>query len=208
MLALDETVFSELLEDVDIQGKSVIDIGCGTGRHWKKILEKSPAALTGYDVSEKMLEILQQKFPTAITHLLHEDKLRETSDNSVDVLVSTLTIAHIENVETAMTEWDRVLKPGAVVLITDYHPMALQKGGKRTFSYNGKTVSVKNYIHSIEKLQAIAGQLHWQSLRLVERVVDEILKPYYEKENALNVFESFKGSPIIYGLLFKKKDVT
>ena len=208
MLALDETVFSELLGAVHIKEKVVVDIGCGTGRHWEKILEKGPISLTGYDVSEKMLELLQQKFPPAITHLLRDDRLNETPDASVDVVISTLTIAHIEKVETAMTEWDRVLKPGGFILITDYHPEALQKGGKRTFTHNGKTVSVKNHIHSIKKLEAIAGQLHWQSLRLVEKAVDETVKAYYERERALNVFESFKGSLIIYGLLFKKKDAT
>jgi len=208
MLALDETVFSELLNAIDISQKTVVDIGCGTGRHWQKILEKDPASLTGYDVSEKMLDVLKQKFPAAITHLLRDDKLNGTSDNSIEVVISTLTIAHIENAGAAMKEWDRILKPGGYVIITDYHPAALQKGGKRTFTHEGKTISVKNHIHSIEKLQGIATQLNWQCLRLVEKAVDESLRTYYETENALEVFESFKGTKVIYGLLFKKKDVT
>lgn len=208
MLALDEAVFSELLKDIDIKGKAVVDIGCGTGRHWQKIFEKEPANLSGYDVSEKMLELLQQKFPSATTYLHHGDKLSETIDCSIDIVISTLTIAHIENVEAALAEWSRILKPGGHIILTDYHPAVLQKGGKRTFTHNGKTVSVKNHVHSIEKLMALAGQLNWQRSRLVEKLVDETVKPFYEKENALSVFESFKGLPVIYGLLFKKKDVT
>ncbi len=208
MLALDEMIFSDLLNDISIKDKCVVDIGCGTGRHWSKLFDKAPATVIGYDVSEKMLEVLQQKFPLAITHLLHGNKLNKTTDASIDVIVSTLTIAHIEHAEEALAEWDRVLKPGGHIIITDYHPAALIKGGKRTFLHEGKTVSVKNHIHSIEKLIAIGEQLHWQNLRLVEKAIDETLKPYYEKQNALKIFESFTGVPVIYGLQFKKKDVT
>lgn len=207
MLALDEVVFSELLDAIDIKNKTIIDVGCGTGRHWKKIMSKEPDTLTGYDVSQKMLEVLEQKIPGAITHLQSEYKLVHSATNTIDAVISTLTIAHIQKPEQAMAEWNRVLKPGGFILITDYHPAALQKGGKRTFMYNGGTISVKNYIHSLEKVLAIGGQLNWQRIRLVEKAVDETLKPYYERENALDVYESFKGVPVCYGLLFNKKDV-
>ena len=50
MLALDEAVFSTLLKEMGLTGKTVVDVGCGTGRHWKKILDAGPIKLTGYDV--------------------------------------------------------------------------------------------------------------------------------------------------------------
>jgi ubiquinone/menaquinone biosynthesis C-methylase UbiE len=186
----------------------IVDIGCGTGRHWKKIFLKEPQKLIGYDVSEGMLQMLAQKYPNSVTHKLTGNGLNEITDNSVDVVISTLTIAHIKDAAGALKEWNRVLKPGGNIIITDYHPTALQKGGKRTFKYEGKTVSVENHIHSINKLNDISGQLHWQQLRLIEKEIDESVKPYYEKQHALAAFESFKGVPIIYGMLFKKTDVT
>ena len=164
--------------------------------------------LTGYDVSEEMLKILRQKFPAAVTYTMSNDKLDKTGNAAADIILSTLTIAHIENIEQALAEWDRVLKPGGHIIITDYHPDSLQKGGKRTFAHKGKTVSVKNYIHSIEKLEKITGQLKWQTMRLMERRVDETVRHFYERENALAVYESFKGTPVIYGMLFKKKDAS
>ena len=208
MLALDETVFSGLLDEIDIKDKCVLDIGCGTGRHWGKILDKRPRLLAGYDVSEKMLEMLRQKFPDAVTNILHQNKVSETANNTIDTIISTLTIAHIEKIDEAFAEWNRVLKPGGHIIITDYHPMALIKGGKRTFMHNGKTVSVKNFVHSIDELTSIAGQLQWQRIRLTERSVDESVKHFYENKNAISVYESFTGVPVIYGILFKKTDVT
>ena len=206
MLALDEEIFTSLLNDIDVQNKIVADIGCGTGRHWKKLLEKNPKKLIGFDVSEEMLKMLQQKFPFSDTHLLKNDELPQLKNNSCDLIISTLTIAHIKNAEQAITEWNRVLSSGGYIIITDFHPVALSKGGKRTFRHNNKTIAVTNYVHSIEMLRSIAGQLDLSVLRLEEKVIDETSKPYYEKQNALDVFEKWKGVPIIYGMCLKKRN--
>ncbi len=208
MLAFDEDVFSELLVELDIKDTCIVDIGCGTGRHWNNILSQLPSRLTGYDVSEGMLGVLQQKFPTALTYQLENNKLNHTASDTVDLIISTLTIAHIEKIGEALKEWNRVLKTGGHIIITDYHPIALQKGAKRTFTHMGKTVSVKNHIHSFEKLEEITGQLNWKRMRLVEKQIDEMVKPFYEKKNALEVYESFKGTPVIFGMLFKKNNAT
>jgi ubiquinone/menaquinone biosynthesis C-methylase UbiE len=208
MLDLDETVFSELLDNITIKGKVIADIGCGTGRHWKKIYAHWPARLIGYDVSAGMLNKLQEKFPGAETFFLKDDLLPQLPDASCDIILSTLTLAHIPSVEIAMQEWQRVLKPGGQVLITDYHPEALAKGGKRTFKHEGKTVAVKNHIHSLEKIRGLAKQLGWKEIRFTERVIDDSVKGYYEKQNALLLFDSFINVPIIFGIHLNKADGT
>lgn len=206
MLALDEELFSSMFNELDAAGKTMVDVGCGTGRHWKKILEKKPAALTGFDVSSGMLAILQRKFPQAETRLLKDDILTGIADDSVDILISTLTIAHIAGLEKALREWNRVLKPGGQMIITDYHPAALAKGGKRTFQHKGKTVSLINHVHSIEKILQLARQLGLQEERLIEKHIDDSMRTWYENKNALDVFEKFRGTPIIYGLQLKKEN--
>jgi ubiquinone/menaquinone biosynthesis C-methylase UbiE len=206
MLALDEEVFSALLDQINIRNKVIADVGCGTGRHWKKILACAPKKLIGFDVAEEMLRMLQQKFPGAETYRLVNNKLSQLENESCDCITSTLTIAHIQNAQEAITEWDRVLKPSGAMIITDYHPVALAKGGKRTFMHDDQTVAVKNYVHTLENLKGIARQLGLQVLRSIEKPVDESAKPYYEKQNALRMFEIWKGVPIIYGMHLKKPD--
>lgn len=204
MLALDETVFGTLVQELDLNHKILIDVGCGTGRHWPRLLEKQPASLTGYDVSEGMLKRLQDKFPGQHTVKLHDHRLTATASASADLVISTLTVAHIENIREALEEWDRVVKPGGHVIITDYHPEALAKGGRRTFKHNTKTVAITNNIHPVDQMIAIGGQLGWQLLRLEERKIDDAVKHFYEKQQALSLFEAFRGTPIIYGLLLVK----
>lgn len=204
MLDLDEEVFSSLLNDTIVTDRIVIDVGCGTGRHWQKLMDQQPARLIGYDVSKKMLHKLQEKFFTAVTYVSNGELLPEIKNDSADLLVSTLTIAHIEKFEKAFTEWDRVLKLNGEMILTDYHPEALARGAKRTFLHQGKIISIKNHIHSTNKIRLLAGQLGYTEVRFIEKIIDESVKPYYEKQHALHLYEQFRQTPIIYGLHLKK----
>jgi ubiquinone/menaquinone biosynthesis C-methylase UbiE len=205
MLMLDEKLVAGMLATTDLQGKNVVDIGCGTGRHWEKFFSQSPASLDGFDVSRGMLQKLKDKFPQAHVNLVRDEKLPQLEDESCDLVFSTLTIAHLEDLENAFREWDRVLRRGGDVFMTDYHPAALDEGGQRTFRHAGKLLSVKNYIHTIDDIIALAGQLHWEVIRLEEARVDDTMRSWYEAQNALAVFEKFNGLPIIYGLHLKKQ---
>jgi ubiquinone/menaquinone biosynthesis C-methylase UbiE len=206
MLALDEQVFGSLLQEMSLAGKQVIDVGCGTGRHWNHLLSGHPASITGYDVSEGMLKKLQEKFPGQHTVKLNDHRLEATASASADLLISTLTVAHISNIKETLQEWDRVVKPGGHIIITDYHPNALARGGRRTFKHNTETVAITNNVHPVPDVIAMAGQLGWQLLRLEERNIDDTVKHFYEKQQALSLFEAFKGTPIIYGLLLVKNN--
>lgn len=206
MLTLDEEIFSDLMKGLNLQDKIIVDIGCGTGRHWKKIFQQHPKKLIGFDVSEGMLKILQQKFPQAETHHLISDELNNVENEYCDIIISTLTIAHIKDAKKALQEWSRILKPGGEIIVTDYHPAALAKGGKRTFKYRNKTIAVKNYVHSIEKIKETTGNLLLKVLSLTERSIDQQVKSFYQRQNELEMFEAWKGTPIIYGIHLKKAD--
>lgn len=207
MLALDERLCSHLLETTPLTGAVIADVGCGTGRHWAKLYEKRPARLLGFDVSQGMLDMLKAKYPQATTTLLHDTTLPELDTASCDLVISTLTVAHIPDIRAALTEWNRVLKPGGQMIITDYHPEALAKGGQRTFRDKGQLIAVRNHIYPISRIKAIAEQLGLEILQTVEQRIDYSMWPYYEKQNAIALFERFLGVPIIYGLQLKKSNV-
>src|SRR4026208_556316 len=95
-LDMDEELFGNLLDQARVTDQLVVDIGCATGQHWKKILGKNPLKLVGYDVSAGMLEKLREKFPGSETHLLTDHRLKEMPGAGCGLVVSTLTIAHME----------------------------------------------------------------------------------------------------------------
>jgi ubiquinone/menaquinone biosynthesis C-methylase UbiE len=204
VLHLDEAVFTELVVQVDLENKTVVDIGCGTGRHWGRLLERKPLALVGYDVSAEMLKCLRRKFPEAKAWLLRNGRLEETADDSVDSIVSTLTIAHMDDLPGRLREWNRVLKKNASILVTDYHPTALEKGADRTFTHNGETIAIKSRVYGVEELRRWTAELGWREMAFTERKIDEAVKHYYARQQALHLYERFRDTPIVYGMLLMK----
>ena len=204
MLDLDEQIFSLLIEPIDLENKTVADIGCGTGRHWQKIYTKIPALVMGFDISAGMLHQLIHKYPNADIQLTDDNLLGTVADSLVDCLVTTLTIAHIKNIDEAIASWSRILKNGGDLVITDFHPESLANGGMRSFRHRGQSFSVTNYIHPLEKVKSIFTRYGLTVVSQKEVNVNEEVKPYYESQNALSVYDRFMGIPIIYGLHLKK----
>lgn len=206
MLALDEQIFAGLLSHIPCSGKIVVDFGCGTGRHWDHLLAQKPFKVIGYDVSPLMLQRLREKYPLAQTHLLAGGQLPYDEVRPAGVLITTLALAHVEKPLTVMEQWNKILQPGADILLTDYHPETLALGGDRTFPYQGKTIAIRNYVHPLEQVLQFARANGFELRELVERRIGPELKPWYEKKGALGVYQKFLGAGIIYGMHLRKSD--
>ncbi|MEX6686392.1 class I SAM-dependent methyltransferase [Danxiaibacter flavus] len=206
MLDLDEIVFTNMLRNVSLSHKKVADIGCGTGRHWNRLRQQNPALLYGFDVSSQMLQRLKEKFPEAVTQKISGSKYSNIPAGFFDVIVSTLTIAHMPHILDVISEWERILKPGGDILLTDYHPDALARGGKRTFQYHNHLISIKNFIYPVELIIRLGQQKNLQAMDLQQINVSGEHRHYYEQKNALHVYEKFTGTPIVYGIHLKKSD--
>jgi ubiquinone/menaquinone biosynthesis C-methylase UbiE len=208
MLDLDEVLFPRLVNSAIIAGKNVADIGCGTGRHWEKLFALNPGTLTGFDTSGGMLARLQQKFPSANIYRITDDLFSDMPSGSFDTIVSTLTVAHIKNIEAALLAWMRILKPNADIVITDFHPQTLANGGKRTFKHGRSFIAVENYVHPVNTIKNLILNNGFTLVAEEEIKIDESMKHYYGDKNALHVYDRYKGFPIIYGLHLRRTDGT
>ena len=202
VLAMEDEVFTTLLHRISISGKRVVDIGCGTGRHWNALLNAHPAQLIGVDVSAEMLSQLKRKFPDALVF----NDLSKIEDHSADVIVSTLTIGHIADIENAFREWHRILKPGGEIVVTDFHPEGFRKGMTRTFKHKTSTIEVENYYHSVEDLKSCCRQLHCPIEIIEERTITEESKPAFERAGNMNDYQRFIGTPLILGFVARKTE--
>jgi ubiquinone/menaquinone biosynthesis C-methylase UbiE len=204
MLDLDEFLFNKLLGGIDIKEKRIADIGCGTGRHWTKIFAEKPASLTGFDVSPGMLKKLRSKFPGAQTEVITDNLFSTVEDETFDLVISTLTVAHIENIEEALLAWCRILSSSGDIIITDFHPDILAVGGKRTFSHQNARIAVRNFVHPTATITNILLRNNFHLVSREELHIDDSVKHYYREQNALAVYEKFKGFPVIYGMHFRR----
>lgn len=204
VLYLEEKLFSEMIQEVGIKNKNVLDIGCGTGRHWKKILDQKPLKLTGIDSSMEMTGKLKKKYNDAeviVTNKISSDILE---DSIFDIIISTLTIGHVKEVEQFLHEWNRILKNNGEILITDFHPDAFSAGMKRSFPFKGGVIEVENYLHKIEYLKKIFRELNWVIISTYEKVIDEETKHLFEKQNFMTAYNKYFGMPLISGIHLKK----
>ena len=204
MLHLDGKLFSYLFSQVNVKGRQVADIGCGTGRHWPLIFSKEPAGLTGFDVSGGMLKKLTEKYPAARTSLITDNLFSGIADAAYDLIISTLTVAHIEDIDEAIHAWSRLLKSGGEIIITDFHPHTLASGGKRTFKHNKAVIAVRNYVHPIYTIKEALLKNNFYLLSQEEIKINDDMKSFYARQNAMHVFEKYKGFPVIYGIHLKK----
>jgi len=100
----------------DLNGKRVLDIGCGKGRYLRVLQQAYPnAALAGVDVSRRMLASCPQGVDAQQGTMLD---LRYR-DASLDAMYSVEALEHALIVENALREMARVLKPGGRLVIID-----------------------------------------------------------------------------------------
>lgn len=121
-------ISTQLLEKVDISGKEVLDLGCGTGILSLLALEKGAAKMLCSDISKNMIDQCRTK----IAAKGYSDKIIEFheidaeslpfGDSSVDVVISSMMLGMIPNQSKAVAEMTRVLRPGGTIAISTHGP--------------------------------------------------------------------------------------
>lgn len=115
---------------------SIVDVACGTGDmmgYWKRRAETSGMSVSeivGVDPSEGMVGVGRQKFPEMMFHIAPATALPKP-DGSADIISISYGIRNVVEREAALQEFNRVLKPGGLVVILEFmkneHPSLLGK---------------------------------------------------------------------------------
>ena len=99
-----------------IANHRLLDAGCGKGRYARILLEQNPdARLTGLDISEQMLHSVPPgigKVSGILTEL-------PFADASFDGVYATESLEHAVDIERAVSEMCRILRPGGKLAIID-----------------------------------------------------------------------------------------
>jgi len=99
----------------EIKNKSVLDVGCGTGR-FVEFFSQRGGKVTGADTSENMLAKARKKSPMAnfvkadIFSLPFEDK-------TFDIVICSQVLTHLHNYKKPLIEMKRVLKDDGIIII-------------------------------------------------------------------------------------------
>ncbi len=115
-----------------------LEVGCGTG-HWTQLFRIMGFPLVAIDVSAKMLEIAQKKNISGTVFLNADVEQMPFRDNYFSNVFTITTLEFVKNLDKAVSEINRVLRPGGYFLIgalngaSQYVQQQMKKGG--TLSY-------------------------------------------------------------------------
>ena len=109
-----DTVFVNALNEIGVKDKSIIDLGCGDGRHARLIKEMGATHVTGVDVSEKMIELAKEKTENNpdVTFFVADGRNLPLENESTDIVISNFVIHYFHDANEIFTEISRVLKVG------------------------------------------------------------------------------------------------
>lgn len=100
----------------DLAGRLVLDVGCGKGRFARVLQERHPgASLVGFDLAEAML----RHVPAGIAACGGSMTALPFRSESFDCAYATESLEHAVDIEAAVAEMCRVVRPGGRIVIID-----------------------------------------------------------------------------------------
>ncbi len=105
----------ELLGDIGVKNKDVLDLGCGDGRYACKFLEKGASSAKGIDISQPMINRAQERNCGA-GFVLGDIANMPYEDNSFDLVFSNFVIQHCKDLQKPFNEIFRVLRKGGYLV--------------------------------------------------------------------------------------------
>lgn len=107
-----------------LEGKSVLDLGCGYGWHCKFAAEQGAVRVLGLDLSEKMIaEAGRRNADAKVEYRVCGMEEYAYPEDQWDCAVSNLALHYVEDIEGVFQKIYRTLKPGGIFLFNMEHPV-------------------------------------------------------------------------------------
>jgi len=108
----------------DLQGRRVVDLGCGFGWFCRWAREQGAGFVLGIDDSEKMLaRAAEATSDPAIAYTRADMEVLELQPASFDVVYSSLALHYVEKLDRLMSIVCRSLAPGGSLVFSVEHPI-------------------------------------------------------------------------------------
>lgn len=160
-----------------LQGRVVLDAGCGSGRYLLHARHRGASHAIGVDMSPQMLRraatALSGRHEPPVELLCGSLTALPLGDDCADFGICGLALGHVRHLQAALAELSRVVRPGGRVLCSDVHPIGDALGWVRDFSHDGSRYAVRHTRHLYS---------HWHAAcaaygLVIEHVLEPMLDP-------------------------------
>ncbi len=123
-----EKISNILIKKIDIKGKKIADIGCGTGILTLKLIATGAEKISCVDMSTSMLKKCREKIAAAGYDedlvSFHEGDAEGLpfEDDTYDIVILNMVLGMIPNQQSTITELTRILRPGGTIALAAHAP--------------------------------------------------------------------------------------
>ncbi|MGE0578673.1 MAG: class I SAM-dependent methyltransferase [Reyranella sp.] len=160
----------------DLQGRAVLDVGCGDGTLARALAGAGAASVAGCDTDPRMIARAAARSvqpDTAVRYAVADATRLPFADASFDVVTVVTVLAFIADAEGAVREMARVLRPGGRLVIGELGKWSLWAARRRVRGWLGAGIWRTATFRTAAGLRALA-----EAARLdVEQVTGAIFFP-------------------------------
>lgn len=149
----------------DVNGKNVLDIGCGMGQHAKQYSDMGAKSVLGIDISEKMLAYAKEH--NAASGIKYQRGTLEELiliNGKFDLITSSLVFDYAENFDKLVKDTCSLMEDDGEFVFSMSHPMST--------AYDG-TIPRFTRSETGERIYANINNYFMEGLRKITWVVDD-----------------------------------
>ncbi|QNI37656.1 methyltransferase domain-containing protein [Edaphobacter albus] len=207
LIELEKRFLSCVIPDID--GKDILDVGCGTGRWLERLVRFGSArSVCGVDNSSEMLAVARRKHLD--NTLLLKANLPHLPINtaSIDFALASFVLSYIPEIGFFAQELTRTLRRSGELFLTDMHPeTAIELGWKRGFHSSQGPVRLDARPHSLASIITAMADHGLRLASLYEPSFGEPERCIFRSKGKEAEYRRAAGRPAIYILHFIRESV-
>lgn len=160
-----EAVISKILDNAEVEeGKTILDVACGTGVLFPDYIKRRVKSLTGIDISSKMAEIAKNKFPGENIFVVCGDVEEFFFEEKFDCIIVYNAFPHFPSPERLIAKLSTMVKKGGTVTVA--HGMSRERLEKH---HSGAAKNVSIGLLDVNELADIFGRY----LKVTTKISDD-----------------------------------
>jgi ubiquinone/menaquinone biosynthesis C-methylase UbiE len=157
----------ETLSKIDFN--KCLEIGCGTGKNTEWLQTKAHQIIA-VDFSNEMLNKAKEKVRNKSVNFIKADLNEDWNfaANDFDIIVFSLVLEHIENLESVFYKASKILKPSGFIYIGELHPFKQYTGSKARFEIGKELTILTCFNHHISDYITAAKKYGFKAIDIEE----------------------------------------